>query len=42
MKEMGLEETLVGTIHGKNGKSKKGTSYKVDTKFQNQLSKVYI
>jgi hypothetical protein len=39
---MGLEETLVGTIHGKNGKSNKGTTNRVDTKFQNQFSKVYI
>jgi hypothetical protein len=42
MKEMGLEETLMGAIHGKNGRSKKGTNNRVDTKLQNRLSKVYI
>ncbi len=42
MKEITLEETLVNVIHGKNGKSNKGTTNKVDMKLQNQLSRVYI
>ncbi len=42
MKEIRLEGTLVNAIHGKNGKSKKGTTNRVDMKLQNQLSKVYI
>ncbi len=42
MKEIRLEETSVSAIHGKNGRSKKATTSKVDMKFQNRLSRVYI
>jgi len=41
MKEIKLKETLVNVIHGKNGKSNKGTTNKVDMKLQNQLNRVY-
>ncbi len=42
MEEIKLEETLVSTIHDKNGISNKGTTSKVDTKPQIRVSRVYI
>jgi hypothetical protein len=41
-KEIGLEETSINIIHGKNGRSQKGTTSRVHTKFQNWFNKVYI
>jgi hypothetical protein len=35
VEEIGLEKAFVNTIHGENGRSKKGTTNKVHTEFQN-------
>jgi hypothetical protein len=35
VEEIGLEKTFVDTIHGENGRSKKGTTNKVDMEPQN-------
>jgi hypothetical protein len=35
MEEIRLEETLISAIHGKNGRSKKNTTSRVDIKPQN-------
>jgi hypothetical protein len=37
-KEIKLEKTSVSAIYGKDGRSKEGTTSKVDTQPQNQLS----
>jgi hypothetical protein len=42
MKEIRFEKTSIIAIYGKNGRSKEGTTSRVDTKLQNQLNKMYI
>jgi hypothetical protein len=41
-RKLGLEETSISAIYGKNGGSKQGTTSRVDMKPQNRFSKVYI
>ncbi len=42
MEDIRLDETSVSAIHGKNGKSKKGRTNRVDMKPKNQFNRVYI
>jgi len=41
-KEIRLEKTSVSAIYGKDGRSKEGTTSKVDTQPQNQFNWMYI